>query len=40
MTIETNPISRLKNLNLSKYPIDEINSKLTSNFLISYKKNS
>lgn len=26
MTMETNPISKLKNLNLSKYPVDEINS--------------
>jgi hypothetical protein len=26
MIIETNPISKFKNLNLSKYPIDKINS--------------
>jgi hypothetical protein len=26
MTIKTNPINKLKNLNLSKYPVDEINS--------------
>jgi hypothetical protein len=26
MTIETNPISKLKNLDLSKYPVEEINS--------------